>query len=114
MTGFGGNGSKSTIISIIGKIAGSTNTGGDTTSVDTNGVEAKTVGSRGVPHSRIGFGTGGSNVAGGVGNSNTSGLSKRVIFLCHYLITMTGGSSNGDNVGGSRSYTRGKSSKIDG
>lgn len=90
---------KGTVISVVGKIITGTDIGNHSTTINTNSIEAKAIGSGTSPDTRVGGGTG-SGVATSIGNRGTRKKRQRMIILGHNLIAMTGGSSNGNFIGG--------------
>lgn len=114
LAGFGRDGGKLTEIGVIKKITGSTDAGGNAAGIDTDGIETKAVGSSRGPDSGNGFGAGGADVAGGVGNGDAVGLGKRVVFLGHYLIAVAGGGGNSNSIGGSGGNAGNEGAEVNG
>ena len=109
---FGRDSGKLAKVIISQKIIGSTDAGSDTATINTNSIEAKTVGSGGIPDSRSAFSTSGTDITRSIRNSNTDNLGERVVFGGHNLIAVAGGSSNSNNVGGGGSDAGGQKAKI--
>jgi len=106
---------KLTEVVLIGENVGGADTGDGTASVDADGVKTKAEGVGQIsPGAAIRFGAGIGGVAAGVGNGLTGRILKWVSLMGENLVTVTGGSRNGDSVGVGGAGEWSKSAKING
>lgn len=86
-----------TVVVTVGKIVTSANTSSNTTVVDADRLETKSVAGSQAPSVGVGLGSK-AIVAGSIGNGLTSHKAERMVGSSHHLIAVTTGSGNGNSM----------------